>query len=83
LAVSDALAEFETAWDRVARTIYKIRLLQQQLQQQRETRGATRRIKRSLESAEATYTERKLEYDKADRALDAALKRLPGEPGVH
>lgn len=74
LAVSDALAEFEVDWDRLARTMQKIRLLREQ----RKQHGGTRRIKRSLEAAETEFARLESEYNKSNGALDAALKRLAG-----
>jgi hypothetical protein len=68
-AVGEVLAELEDVWDATHRTALKIRLLRQQ----REEHRATRRIRRSLEAAEAEMTRLRREYEKVDKALSTAL----------
>lgn len=69
--VGDELASLEVVWDRLQRLNQKIELLQQQRAEYR-----TRRIRRSLESAEHQRIEIRREYDLVDRRLNAAIKRL-------
>jgi ppGpp synthetase/RelA/SpoT-type nucleotidyltranferase len=71
--VGDLLAEFEQVWDRIHRTIAKVRLLERQLDEYR-----TRRIKRSLDSAQADLAALRREYERVNRRLDSALKKLVG-----
>jgi hypothetical protein len=46
--------------------------------QQREEHRPTRRIKRSLETAEWEMADLRRQYEFVDRSLSAALKRLTG-----
>lgn len=71
--VGDLLARFEGVWDRIHRAIAKVNLLERQREEH-----ATRRIKRSLDAAQAQLQDLRSEYDDVNRELSAALRRLPG-----